>query len=386
MAVGESDTGSKFGLTKALNWSGLLPALLALWVLLIIAGLFNFMRMTPAAQGRLLFPALVPLALGFSYGLSRYHWRGVYFLAPILALLTSFYCLFFVIPNAYARPPIITQEEIPADAVILESDLGQGLQLLAAKVETTEAEPGEVIWATLYWRNSAGSEVDNHSDSPQYVIELFGQNDELTGKLQSYHGGGLYPALLWPEKVIVADQVAVRTEEGISLPVQVRLNVKLANESVSVDVGKIKIVPSDWPSQTDAILAQLNGIELVSVDTDQVTGKPEDIINIKVRWQVTVAPENDFTTFVHLGDPLRPPLAQGDDQPINGHYPTYLWSAGEVIDDNYSLTLPQDLPAGIYPIHIGMYNSETGIRLPLLVEGERQLNDAMLIGHIEVSN
>lgn len=373
-----------FSLSKLQNWPGLLPALLALWIFMVIAGLINFLFRTPAAQGRLLYPALVPLALGFSYGLSRYRWSGIYILAPTLALITSIYCLFVVIPNTYARPPIVTPAEIPADAAPLEVDLGQGLQLLAAQVETKEAQPGDPIWATLYWRNNAVDESVSQSNSPQFVLELFGQNDELAGKLQSFHGGGLFPANLWPAGAIVADQVAVRTEEHISMPVQLRLNVKIAGESQSSDIGTVKIAPDDWPALTDKVLAQLNGIELVSTNLDRTAAAPGDTVNIRVRWQVTTAPENDFTTFVHLGDPLEPPLVQGDNQPLMGHYPTILWSTGEVIDDSYTLTLPLDIPAGVYPIHIGMYDSDDGVRLPLSIAGDRQLNDALLVGHLTV--
>lgn len=371
--------------SNILNWSGLLPSLLALWVLMVLAGLINFMLRTPAAQGRLLYPALVPLALGFSYGLSRYRWSGVYILAPLIALLTSIYCLFIVIPSAYTRPPILTQAEIPAEAATLGVDLGQGLHLLAAEVETTEAKPGDFVWATLYWQKKSVTESIDNANAPQFVLELFGHNDELAGKLQSYHGGGLFPASLWPDGVILADQVAVRTEEKLSLPVQLRLNIKIADETLSTDVGTVKMAPSEWPPLTDETIAQLNGIEIVSADLERTTVEPGDEVDIRIRWQVTSAPEMNFATFVHLGDPRHPPLAQGDNQSLGGHYPTSLWSVGEVIDDSYSLRIPLDLATGVYPIHIGMYDPENGIRLPLFIAGDRQPNDALLVGQLRIT-
>ncbi|MEZ4517409.1 MAG: hypothetical protein R3C44_11460 [Chloroflexota bacterium] len=39
------------------------------WVLAVYAGLVTFMMQTEAAQGRLLFPAILPIALGLSWGL-----------------------------------------------------------------------------------------------------------------------------------------------------------------------------------------------------------------------------------------------------------------------------------------------------------------------------
>src|SRR5690606_29981177 len=49
---------------------GHLSFLLALWPLLVYAGLAVFMTHTEAAQGRLLFPAILPVALAVAWGLA----------------------------------------------------------------------------------------------------------------------------------------------------------------------------------------------------------------------------------------------------------------------------------------------------------------------------
>ena len=91
-----------------------------------------------------------------------------------------------------------------------------------------------------------------------------------------------------------------------------------------------------------------------------------------------------LTTFVHLGDPSQSPLAQGDSVPLGGHYPTTLWAPGEVFSDTYELTIPLDLPQGLYPVHVGLYRPEDGSRQTLTVDGVRQPNDAYLAGWLEV--
>ena len=92
-----------------------------------------------------------------------------------------------------------------------------------------------------------------------------------------------------------------------------------------------------------------------------------------------------LNTFVHLGHPGEPPLAQADGPALGGDYPTQDWGAGEVFDDEYLLTLPDDLPIGQYAVMIGLYNSDSGKRVPLQVNGERQLADALTIGWISVA-
>jgi 4-amino-4-deoxy-L-arabinose transferase-like glycosyltransferase len=365
-----------------INRPGFVALLMGLWVLLVYAGLIRFMLQIHAGQGRLLFPALLPLALGLAYGLTRFRWRGIYVAAPLLALTTSLYSLLVVIPAAYALPPTITETQIPLQASRLDSDLGHGLELVAAEIETEVVGPEGWLWMTLYWRADPVPE----GESPEYVLELLGQEDALAGKLQSYHGGGLYPAGLWLAGDVIVDRLAVQLDPEIDLPAMLRPNVKLVGEEASVDVGFVKAAPVTWPEMTDAILARLGDIELVSAGLATSTAGPGEEVAVELRWQVIEAPGRDLTTFVHLGDPAEPPLAQGDSPPIGGDYPTRLWAAGEVIDDSYRLTIPADLSPGRYPVHLGLYDPNTGERLPLIVEDTRQPNDAFFLGWLSVTS
>jgi hypothetical protein len=61
-----------------------------------------------------------------------------------------------------------------------------------------------------------------------------------------------------------------------------------------------------------------------------------------------------------------------------------LWAAGEVINDSYQLTIPDDLPDGRYPLYLGFYDPESEERPPLTVEGVQQPNNAYFVGWIEV--
>jgi hypothetical protein len=355
---------------------------------MVYAGLINFMLRTPAAQGRLLFPALLPLALALVYGLSRYRWRGIYIAAPLLALITTIYSVAVVIPDAYARPAVMTETAIPAGVTRYDADLGQGLLLVAAEVQTETAKPGDWVEITLYWQAQQVPKGAAERQAPQFVLELFGQNLELAGKLQSYHGGGLYPASLWTEGEIIVDRLGVRIDKAATVPTLARAFVRLADPDGAVEVGAIKIVPAEWPPVTDEVLAQIESIELVAGQLYPTNATLGDTVSVNLRWQVTSAPGRDLTTFVHLGDPSAdtslPPLAQGDSPPLGGYYPTGSWSPGEVIEDHYSLTLPADLAPGRYPVYVGLYDPDTGTRAVLEVDGQRQANGAFLIGWLSI--
>lgn len=68
------------------------------------------------------------------------------------------------------------------------------------------------------------------------------------------------------------------------------------------------------------------------------------------------------------------------------HNITIRMGAGECFDDEYLLTLPDDLPFGEVAVMIGLYNVATGVRVPLFVDGTRQSADALTVEWITVTS
>jgi hypothetical protein len=147
----------------------------------------------------------------------------------------------------------------------------------------------------------------------------------------------------------------------------------------------VKVVPDEWPEQSETVFAEIGGaVQLTAVSSPPPQASPGDTIEIEVTWQVIAPPQADWTTLLHLAKPGQPPLATGDSPPLNGDYPTRVWAAGEVFNDTYTLTIPDDVENGRYPLWIGMYHSETIERLPLTVNGEPQSNHVYQIGTVEI--
>jgi hypothetical protein len=344
------------------------------WCLLVGAGWFQFSLRTPADQGRLLFPALLPVALALAYGLGRYRWRKF---VPVITLITTLYCLLVTIPQAYAPPPILT--EVPADVCCLRAEMGQGLTLLAANIGSETAHPGDWLPITLYWQTQSVPDK-----APVEVVEFLGRDGASIGKLHTYHGGGRFPATLWPVGSIVVDEVWVQVLSQAAVPTQSTLFVRLLDGPAPVAAGTVKIVPGEWPDMATPLAHLGEGIELVEAQLAPATAEPGTAATIHLRWQIRQDIDREYVTFVHLGEPTRQPLAQADGAPLNGYYPTYLWARGEVFGDEYELLVPEGLADGRYPIHIGLYDPTTGARLPLSQNNQRQPQDAYFVGWLEV--
>lgn len=189
---------------------------------------------------------------------------------------------------------------------------------------------------------------------------------------------------MWPEGKIIADQFGLRIDEAASAPVLAAVDSTLL-KGATVQVGEIKVEPLSWPPLEEEVLAQFGSvIELLDVRVSPQSARPGDLVAIDVTWQAAGEPKEDLNTLVHLGQPDSAPLATGDRPPLDGRYPTHVWENGEQIDDHYELLLPDDLAAGRFPLWIGMYNPQTMVRLPVLIEDEAQPFDVYLAGWIEV--
>lgn len=113
------------------------------------------------------------------------------------------------------------------------------------------------------------------------------------------------------------------------------------------------------------------GIRLLGYDIDKTTFAPGGKIFLQLWWRADDAPLADWTVFTHV---LGPPKADGDRvwagldaPPGRGSAPTHTWVAGDIILDEYQISLPGQMPAGDYPLEIGLYRlQEGGRRLPLL--------------------
>jgi hypothetical protein len=72
-----------------------------------------------------------------------------------------------------------------------------------------------------------------------------------------------------------------------------------------------------------------------------------------------------FTVFIHLYDPIQGSLAQRDTYPGGGNWATHVWDPGRPFVETYRLHLPPSLSTANGTILLGLYDAQTGARLPV---------------------
>src|SRR5690606_13303833 len=93
---------------------------------------------------------------------------------------------------------------------------------------------------------------------------------------------------------------------------------------------------------------------------------PGGNLDVTLVWRSEAETATSYQVFLHLLGPEGTVISQSDGEPAGWTRPTSGWLPGEIIVDERRLALPAELAAGEYTLLAGMYDAETGARLPLL--------------------
>ncbi|MDW8070230.1 MAG: hypothetical protein RMK79_02030 [Anaerolineae bacterium] len=129
-------------------------------------------------------------------------------------------------------------------------------------------------------------------------------------------------------------------------------------------------------------LAQLIGYRVQPLPSAGIIRiNPGDMLTVQLYWRSVQPSGVVYRAFVHLGE--NPIWAQQDDDPAC-RLPTSLWRAGQVARGQFRLVVPHTIPAGQYPLTLGLYEPITMERLPVLRGNGQGLGEAVLLATIEV--
>lgn len=140
-------------------------------------------------------------------------------------------------------------------------------------------------------------------------------------------------------------------------------------ENISTDFGwstEPVVGAAEWAEKRLSL-----GETAVFDDTFALTGYQitlaNDTLTLLGLWQVLEAPTNELKIFVHLLDEEGKLVGQHDGLDVNERW----LQVGDAFAQLHEISLPPDLPAGVYGVQIGLYLVADGRRLPL------HLNDAV---------
>jgi len=106
-----------------------------------------------------------------------------------------------------------------------------------------------------------------------------------------------------------------------------------------------------------------DAIYLIGYDFQAVDGA--DQYRLTLYWECVAPVAVDYTVFTHVLDSSGARVAQHDSWPQQGAFRTAEWLPGDIVRDEHPLTLPSSIPLSDLTLEVGLYELESGQRLPV---------------------
>ncbi len=353
-----------------------------------------FLRNAGALSGRYLLIALSPICVllvtGFAHGFPKRLQDGA---AVMLASALAVWALvipFQTILPAYAPPRILAESELAHVPNPVQARFGDEFELVGYRLAHDTVTRGEPLPLTLYWHVLKPITND-------YAVEvrLTDATSTVVGSVEHYPANGNYATSLWKRGDIIPDEYLVPINADIGEPsggkvvvsaflsngkTETPLKVMRADKpAIAVTLGQFRLLPSTMPAAKPAVSLRYQfGDQLALIGYD--LSSADQKLWLTLYWQTLRQPDRDYTTFVHLTTDTNTMVAQYDNQPLAGRFPTSLWRPGDVIVDRIALTLAQPLDSERTHLWLGMYQLETLQRLAITdAQGQKLPDDQVLI-------
>lgn len=273
----------------------------------------------------------------------------------------------------------------PLDQLNLQ--LGAEDRLLAYELIADAARPGETVQLNLYWQNL----IDQPLEKDIFIHLLNAQGEGVTqidGLVQvdgqRWRAGKLLPQAYFlrlpPDlppgpylfRVGLFDALTGRREPVFGPDAMLRGDeIRLGLFHIT-PTGEALPPPLVTQSATLGDEIRLQGYSPALPDPAATE------LSLTLFWQALRRPQTDYTIFLQVLDGQNQRLSGFDAQPLGQVYPTSFWPAGEQIRHTMPVSLPPDAPPGSYRLVGGMYDFQTGQRLPVLQADGQAAADAML--------
>jgi hypothetical protein len=133
---------------------------------------------------------------------------------------------------------------------------------------------------------------------------------------------------------------------------------------------------------TDFVLGE--AIRLAGYDIVADNLGPGSDLTVTLYWESLQPTATDYTVFTQLLGPDWQLHGQMDRQPVHGQWPTSQWFPGQMIVDKFVIQVSETAPTGEHVVLVGLYDLNTGRRLPVEMSGRRTPDDAIALHRLMI--
>lgn len=345
--------------------------LAAVWLVVVMVGLLRWSSLTPASQGRLLFPAISVIACALSFGLLRLSRKLFYVVACGVAVMVII-VPFAVIAPTYAQPkntPPLNRAEIVnatfGGVITLETAEATGQRRTDSAVsifpnsETEEEQhrvsPGDSVRVSLSWKLLAPSQSDL-----SVFVHLVDDNEVIVAQRDMHPGQGnigtsnVSAPRQWSDFYVVPmNTLAATTRVQRTLKVRVGVYDPVTGARLRLPSGEewIDVTQMSLANNPQSVnLAFSAGMNLISFELGSLSGSPGMSIPVTTTWSVTRQPPENYNLSLQLIDSQARKVGQVDAGPG-----TQSWQIGSVQTVTTLIAIDPKAPPGVYSLLLVWY-------------------------------
>lgn len=142
---------------------------------------------------------------------------------------------------------------------------------------------------------------------------------------------------------------------------------------------------ADW--QSHSVDARFGGQILLKRYTFPAAAQEIDrTVPLELEWHsLGMPPTARYKVFAQLLDEQGRLVSQRDAEPRDGYFSTDQWTADETVIDKIAIPVPAGTPPGTYRVIVGLYNGDTGERLPVTSTARPEGSDFVVLGEIHLA-
>ena len=306
--------------------------------------------------------------------------------------------LVWLVGGQWLFPSIEARVQTPVQATYLDGKLS----LVSYTTSRDTLVAGEPLDVTLYMRAN-----DFLGDDYSLSLQLFSQpmpNVESVAAFDMTLSEEKYLSSAWLPGLVTRNRFRLPVPDDLATPASYRLVAILwladaANRQVveQTDLGlfdESTLILDTHPAYSQTEIDRLSifggytfneAFTLASYDLPQ-SAEVGGALPLQFEWIVTQDVNQSLTQFVHLFHEETDAFINLDQQTFAGMLPTTDWQAGMHEIDQWTPTLPDDMPAGTYRVQMGLFETATVTRLPILdAEGNPIVDSSIVLGNLTIT-
>ena len=264
------------------------------------------------------------------------------------------------------------------------------MRLLGYQVDRESFRPGETVTLTLAWQT-----VRPASSNYAIFIHLLDEAGLPVAQRDTFHGLGNYPSSFWQPDHSFLESYQIPVPETAYAPAELTLQVGLysldqdyrlettpetADRALVLQPVELLSLPGDLPNPQAVNFD--NQIYLRGYAIEPRVVQPGEGVLFQFYWELPQAPAAKYSVLLHVIDDDERIWASYDGHP---HYPMDEWPLNEPAEDLRYLVFPEEMPAGMYRVELGIYPiGEPNKRLPMVAEDGHWLGDRLFLNPIRV--